>query len=119
MGNYDLKQQPKGVLTIIDSDAALSKTLFLPCFRGKSNVLLLIRSEKGDPKRGGFFFNIEKTGDDSFVFMTMENAPVAEAFSCENSLKLINHVSGRVFCEDMLSLCQSVINIRSDSETAQ
>jgi hypothetical protein len=74
---------------------------------------ILIRSEQGAERRGGYFFHVSQESDGiqfaDFEGETVVQLPLADA------VRLINHASGRAFDEEMLLLCQRTVNLRQDA----
>jgi hypothetical protein len=111
--------KPNGKLEIINSDKPLTEEVILTFFVSGSSILLLLRSEKGDEKRGGYFFNmVSEDEGETIEFFTMDNKPIWEKVGLAKALRLINHVSGREFDKEMLAVCQTTINFREDEESA-
>ena len=73
---------------------------------------LLLRTEKGAEKRGGFFFHLAE-GDNVISFHDFEGKIII-GLDMAKAVRLMNHVSGRRFDEEMLTLCQRQINLRQD-----
>jgi hypothetical protein len=117
MGDYDFKRQPKGSLSKIDTSIPVTETDISNLFTTGKDILLLIRTKEGDPKRGGFFFNMSLEND-MVTFSTMENDQVI-VLPIGDAVRFINHVSGLKFDQKMFELCQNQVNFRSDAESKE
>lgn len=112
MPNFSLQQQPQYPLVIIDSDKPISIEQLADCFANRNCITLCMRSEEGHSQRGGYFFCISKNIG-RFSLETIEGVFV-DSFFIDTLVKFINHASGRLFDNEMLSYCQNTINFRVD-----
>lgn len=71
-----------------------------------------LRSSLGPPDRGGYFFNLRKEGDLFHIF-DFEGNEVGTLTSVQ-IVRFVNHVSGRLFDQEMFTYCQAVVNLRQD-----
>lgn len=99
-------------IELIDSDEALTNTQILALLNGKPGVSLCIRSGAGHEKRGGYFFHIENSPP-NYRLKTFEGLTIDSLF-IDKLVCFINHASGRAFCPEMLSYCQTYVNLRQD-----
>ena len=80
-------------------------------------ISLLLRSENGDPNRGGYYFHFTRstlieTTYDLYDFQKRKVASLSE----DDLVLLINHCSGRAYSERSYMICQNEINLRDDSQ---
>ena len=80
-------------------------------------ISLLIRSESGDPNRGGYYFHFTRSNPlevtyDLYDFQKHKVASLSE----DDLVLLINHCSGRAYSERSYMICQNEINLRDDSQ---
>ena len=108
-------KQPRFRVTKVDTGTPLSECQLSQLLEGKSGIVLLMRSAKGESKRGGYFFCIATKDDGTFALETMEQIHVAD-FTIGDLTRFINHASGLRFDEEMLQYCQNSINFRTDEE---
>ena len=114
MPNFVLKEQPKYPLVSIETDTAIPELRISNLLKEKQGITLCVRSKKGNKKRGGYFFCVEKINIDSFRLLTMESTVITDNINLNKLTKLVNHVSGLAFDEAMLLYCQNEINFRED-----
>ncbi len=74
---------------------------------------MLLRREGGAAKRGGFFFHLASV-DAGVEFRDFGGEHIITLPTTE-AVRLINHACGRIFDEEMLTLCQRAVNLRQDS----
>lgn len=82
--------------------------------RLREGVSICIQSERGVEKRGGFFFHVKHT-DEGYSFCTFDRTEVVLLSNETECMTFINHVSGRMYDEEMWRLCNSQVNFRSDN----
>lgn len=99
-------------LRVIDTDSPLSLEQILGLFHGENAATILVRSEHGPAKRGGYFFHTERS-ENLFQIFDFERNPIAK-LSGDRLTRFINHASGRRFDDEMLLFCQSVVNFKLD-----
>lgn len=104
-------EPPFDVLTI-DSDVALNISDIEQAMEDRTGVSVCVRSATGHERRGGYFFHIERAEQDYNVFDFEKN--LVGTLNPTDLMRFINHVSGRLFDQDMLTYCQSVVNLRQD-----
>lgn len=114
MPNFELKEQPVKPIVVVDTDKPFAENDVKVLFMHDEKITLCVRSKTGHEKRGGYFFCIEKCSQNTFRLFTMESELVADALPLSVLIKLINHVSGLAFDEEMLLYCQNEINFRKD-----
>lgn len=114
MPNFQLKQQPKYAMQVIDTDLPITKEDLAKLFTDTNGITVCVRSKTGDEKRGGYFFCIEKIEQDMFRLLTMESETVVERINLDTLTSLINHASGLKFDKKMFELCLNEINFRED-----
>ena len=114
MPNFELKNQPKYALVMLETDSAISESQIAELLNDKQGMTLCVRSKAGHENRGGYFFCIDKVNDETFKLLTMESVVVTESIPLPKLVKLINHASGLAFDESMLHYCQNEINFRED-----
>lgn len=105
---------PQYPIVLIDTDEPitaerLKDTLVRP------GITLLIRSKTGDPKRGGYYFQIECSNGD-YVLHPLDQKGPSDVYvvSFDLLLKLINHMSGRRFDKEAMLYVRHVIDMRAD-----
>lgn len=115
MSGFKLEKQPSYPLHIIDTDQPISEKLLSEKFDDKNNnIMLLIRSENGHEKRGGFFFSLKREPNSNvYTLETIDGNTIAD-FNQKDLIRFINHVAGLKFDPEMLSYCQNTINLLSD-----
>lgn len=81
----------------------------------RNGISILIRSETGHPKRGGYFFHFRKIDNstDEYELFDFQKTQVA-SLSERELILLINHCSGARYNEESYLVCQNEINLRSD-----
>ena len=105
-------------LIVIDQDNAIDQILIDELVDSKGEregVSLLLRSENGHLKRGGYYFHFQLS-DKNLGFYNLfnfENEQVAE-LSKSDLVLLINHCSGREYSDKSYKVCQHTINMRDD-----
>lgn len=114
MPNFSLQQQPQYPLVTIDTDLPVSEEQVLNSLKGRTGATLCIRSSQGHPKRGGYFFCISKNETEHLINLETIEGVFIGTFSMSSLIRFINHASGRVFDEVMLSYCQQTVNFRVD-----
>lgn len=102
-------------LLVLPRQGLVSWVWLEPLIRNRigEGVSLCITSGSGDPNRGGYFFHLRQTTV-GFEFATFDRMGVLTLGSGEECAGFINHVSGRVYQEDMWLRCQ-MVNLRPDS----
>lgn len=113
MSKFSLKHQPQYPIVTQDTDEALTNDQVMSLFTDKDDIMLCVRSGSGALNRGGYYFCIHKTGNNSFQLETIEKDSV-DCFDLDNLVNFINHASGRKFNSDLLDYCQNHINFRND-----
>jgi hypothetical protein len=103
------------VVQTIDTDEPLVESQIKKALGTKRGVSLCVRAAKGPHKRGGYFFHIRRSTNNSVTILDFENRDVVE-LTFEELARFVNHASGREFDDDMFQLCQSVINYRQDQK---
>lgn len=114
MPNFELAEQPRFPLRTIDSDIPITLEQLLTSIGSEQGITLCVRSCSGVQDRGGYLFCIRhdrETG--AFHLETMEQVAVMD-FVGKQMVRFINHVAGLQFDDEMLALCQNVINFRND-----
>ena len=96
----------------IDLDGPLSAKRFNEIFDEAKARTLCVRSAKGHPDRGGYFFHLERVSG-GFRIYDFRKALVGTR-TAEETVRLVNHVTGRCFDEEMFAYCQATINLRKD-----
>lgn len=91
------------LVTLSDIDATLGQ-------QGRATICL--RSATGPENRGGYFFNLSKHSG-GYDILDFEGNPVG-VLTSEKIARFVNHVSGRLYDQEMFKYCQSVVNIRQD-----
>lgn len=83
----------------------------------KDRISLLLRSEHGNPNRGGYYFHFIKSASpgNTYNLYDFQKRQVA-SLSEEDLILLINHCSGRAYSEQSYMICQNEINLRDDSQ---
>ena len=114
MPNFELKNQPKYPLITIDVDTAITEKRIIEILNNKKGVTLCVRNKDGHEKRGGYFFCIEKSDENSLKLLSIESAIIVDSINLEKLTKLINHTAGLAFDNEMLQYCQNKINFRED-----
>ena len=66
MPNFNLAQQPRFPLRIIDTDMPITEEVLNSSFENNEGITLCIRSANGHPQRGGFFFCMSRQ-DNGFL----------------------------------------------------
>lgn len=105
-------------LKVIDQNSPLD-TIQLKALisdRGdQEGVSILIRSETGHPKRGGYYFHFRRSPNnyDDYELFEFQKTRVA-TMSEDELVLLINHCSGRQYSEVSYGVCQNEINLRGD-----
>lgn len=116
MPKFDLIQQPRFPLQIINTDAPITINQLQDLFVEHAGIMLCVRSLTGHEQRGGYFFCISyNQTDNQYELETVEGIHVARFLENE-IVTFINHVSGLQFNNDMLLFCQNNINFRHDEE---
>jgi hypothetical protein len=103
---------PFAPLIVLDRDAAVDAAMLQEHVNHRGSASILIRTETGVPKRGGFFFHLTATVH-GYRFHDFGGTPIVTQ-PVQESVRLINHATGRTFDREMLTLCQRVINMRQD-----
>lgn len=114
MPNFSLQQQPQYPLITIDTDLPICEEQVLSILEYRTGATLCVRSSQGHPKRGGYFFCISKNETKHMINLETIEGIFIDTFSISELIKFINHASGRVFDEGMLSYCQQTVNFRVD-----
>ena len=80
-------------------------------------ISLLLRSKRGHPKRGGYYFHFTMSAppENTYHLYDFQKHKVA-SLSEEDLVLLINHCSGRDYSERAYMICQNEINLRDDSQ---
>jgi hypothetical protein len=95
-----------------DSNEPITSEILLNITDQKPGITLCIRSESGHEIRGGYFFHITNSPP-KYGLKNFEGDFVDE-LDITKLISFINHVSGRIFSEEMLNYCQSFVNFRLD-----
>lgn len=114
MPNFDLKQQPKYPIKVIDTNSPISLEQLNNAFDGLKAITLCIRAENGHPNRGGHFFCIHNNRHAEEMYLETIEGDNVDMFAPEQLIRLINHASGLLFDREMLIYCQNSINFRTD-----
>lgn len=115
MARNVLGDPPFPPLVTLDREAPITWAELGPHLeRRPSGVSLLVRSERGPPTRGGYFFHLRladgRVGVHDFSgheLLTLDPAGAVE---------FVNHATGARFSERMLALSQNQVNLREDAE---
>jgi len=115
---------PYPPLIRVDQSGPLEPAQLAEVLEGARNGWsICVRSESGEPNRGGYFFHVRRDAD-HFILSDFENISVTKPggdvikFDLESLCAFVNHCTGALFSEKMLYLSQSEINFRSDPEDA-
>jgi hypothetical protein len=101
-------------LRMLDTDDPMAEKDLLSNLRSAGgSVTLCIRSVRGHSDRGGFFFNICVAEDGLYQILDFKGSEI-DRLPMESLVRLVNHVSGRKFDQDMWVYCQTVLNFRQD-----
>ena len=114
MPSFTLQQQPQYPLVTIDTDLPICEEQVLNILESRTGATLCVRSSQGHPKRGGYFFCISKGESEHLIKLETIEGVFIDTFSIPSLIKFINHASGRLFDEEMLSYCQQTVNFRAD-----
>ena len=114
MPNFDLKQQPRYPIKVIDTNSPITLDQLHNAFGGLDAITLCVRSENGHPNRGGHFFCIYNDPHTEEMCLETMEGDYVDTFSPEWIIKLINHISGLIFDREILIYCQNNINFRAD-----
>lgn len=113
MPKYELKQQPKDIIIPLDTDTPLDENSLNKCFSSKKEIILCVRSKSGHPKRGGYFFRMERTSKDYIDLKTFDGDFI-DKLHIKKMARFINHTSGLMYDKEILSYCQNTINLKHD-----
>jgi hypothetical protein len=105
-------------LVIIDTDESIKIERIKAVLKNTSEgVSICVRSLNGHPKRGGYFFHIQKIKReyDKAILKTFDNKTVG-TLTLEVITRLINHASGIKFDDEMFIFCQNNINFKQDAD---
>lgn len=100
----------------IDTDTPVAVDQVSAIVKDRQNgITLCIRSAKGHPNRGGYFFHVIPKDNDlnKCELYNFEKTLVA-TLPVEQMTFFINHCSGLDFNEWAFQFCQSVVNFRLD-----
>lgn len=114
MPKFDLKQQPKYPIKVIDTDSPISQEQLNNAFGDSNAITLCVRSENGHPNRGGYFFCICKEQQSEEIHLETIEGDDIDMLALEQLIRFINHASGLLFDREMLTYCQNSINFRTD-----
>lgn len=119
MPSFDLARQPRFSVRTIDTDLPLTENQLNELLNHNQGITLCVRSAVGHENRGGYFFCIQKFDSGNILLETIEGDQVEgdqvdKTFSPLLMLRLINHVCGLQFDNEMLLYCQNQLNFRSD-----
>ncbi len=114
MPSFDLAQQPRFPLQIIDTDSPISTSMLTEVIDHKDGITLLIRSATGHEKRGGHFFCIENHLQSGELLLETIEGESIDTFSVIDMVSFINHASGLAFDRSMQMYCQNSLNFRVD-----
>ncbi len=109
-------KQPRFKVVKVDSAIPLAESHLSQLLDGKKGITLLVRSDNGEKKRGGYFFCISRNADGNFNLETIEQERVDYQFTLCELTRFVNHTAGLQFDKEILQLCQSKINFRTDEE---
>lgn len=107
-----MKYQPATQPVLVDQDEPITDKQLSALLKEDDRLFLCIRSKKGNPQRGGYFFFIERSEEQWYLYDLERN--YEGVFALERLVRFINHVSGRRFDEEILVFCQRVVNLRKD-----
>lgn len=112
-----LLKDPLFPIKTVDTDIPLTEAKLNGLLK-EPGITLLIRSSEGDPRRGGYYFQIEVNGEQYILhpFVKAKDGTPTDVYnlSFDELLKLVNHMSGRAFDEDSLTFVREVIDMPSD-----
>jgi hypothetical protein len=118
MPRKSLPGLPFPPLARFDTDEPLTEAVLQKLFKKRRRGLsLCVRSKTGHANRGGYFFHLLPTGDGRHTYglYDFEKNLVID-LTLAQVTALINHCSGLAFSAEVLSLFQTVINLRSDPQ---
>lgn len=117
MPKNTLGELPFPPLHVLDHDGPIQAVQIQKILAERENaaeISLLLRSEDGHPKRGGYYFHFKRSDSgnmyDLYDFQKRQVASVNE----NDLVLLINHCSGRAYSHQSYELCQNEINLRDD-----
>ena len=103
---------PFGSITTIDSDKPITVEMIENLIT-ETGTTILIRSEKGHPRRGGYYFQVRRTTDGLYSLTTFDHDDSFE-MSIPMLVAIINHCAGLKYNEDAYLYCRDTINLKSD-----
>lgn len=109
--------EPPFPVKVLDTDNPVTWAEVNTLLGEAEGVSLCIRSQNGPAKRGGYFFHFQRVGT-HFQIMDFERKPI-DLLDADALVRLINHASGRQFDSEMLTYCQTVVNLRQDQTVAE
>ena len=104
-------------LLVLELDGLLTWDWLEPQIRDRreAGVSLCIVGSEGATNRGGYFFHLREEAK-GFAFSTFDRQNVLTFGSGEECAAFMNHVSGRLYDENMWVRCQEA-NLKTDEES--
>lgn len=105
---------PKYPIVYYDHDGPITERDLRKLLK-PTGITLLFRFSTGDPKRGGYYFQIEPT-EAEYILRPFDAKSDDDVYRVdfELLLELINHISGRTFSAEAFNYVRNSINMPSD-----
>lgn len=103
-------------LVVLELDGLVTWDWLEPLVRDRldAGVSLCIVGGQGATNRGGYFFHLREDVE-GFAFSTFDRQSVLTFGTGEECAAFMNHVSGRLYDENMWARCQEA-NLKTDEE---